>query len=110
MINSPPEKPERSWREPASARSDDRPGQAHSRPWDTPDVTAIDRVMLFDEDAERAASIASSLESIGLSSVPCHRGRDAVAMLRRESPAVAVVVGGEARLPRLSAVARPSGI
>jgi signal transduction histidine kinase len=73
-------------------------------------VTAIDRVMLFDEDAERAASIASSLGSIGLTSVPCPRDRDAVSMLRSERPAVAVVVGGDARFPGLTAVARPSGV
>jgi signal transduction histidine kinase len=73
-------------------------------------VTANDRVMLFDEDAERAASIAGALESIGLTTVRCHREPDAPAALRREKPAVAVVVGGETSFPGLNADARAAGI
>jgi len=73
-------------------------------------VTANDRVMLFDEDTERAASIADSLASIGLTIIQCHRQHDALETLRRDSPAVAVVVGGDARFPGLNAGARASGI
>jgi len=66
--------------------------------------------MVFDEDEQRAGSIAGSLDSIGLTTSRCHRGDEALAALRRESPAVAVVVGAEERFPGLNAGARASGI
>jgi len=72
-------------------------------------VSANDRVMLFDEDEGRAATIADSLASIGLSTIRCHREPEALAALRRENPALAVVVGGETRFPGLGAAARDSG-
>jgi len=66
--------------------------------------------MVFDDDARRASSIAGTLDSIGLTTVQCHREEEALAALRREGPAVALVVGGEARFPGLNGGARASGI
>jgi len=66
--------------------------------------------MVFDPDARRAAELVESLDSIGLKAIPCHREGEALAALRRESPAAAVVVGGDARFPGLEAGARASGI
>jgi signal transduction histidine kinase len=73
-------------------------------------VTANDRVMLFDEDAQRAASIADALDSMGLTTIRHRRERDALTDLLREGPSVAVVVGGDAGFPGLTAGARASGI
>jgi len=56
-------------------------------------VTANDRVMVFDEDARRAGSIAETLDSIGLTTIQCHRQEEALAALRREGPALALWSG-----------------
>jgi len=73
-------------------------------------VTANDRVMVFDQDAQRAASIVDTLASIGLTCTQVNHGHDALAALRRDGPAVAVVVGGDVTFPGLPAAARSAGI
>jgi len=73
-------------------------------------VTANDRVMVFDRDEQRAASLADFLRSAGLMTVQSPRERDPGDALREEGPAIALVVGGEAGFPGLSTAARASGI
>jgi len=79
---------------------------------ETPDVTAIDCVMLFDED-ERAgwlATIAASLGAANLTTERCHEPRAAIAELRRVKPAVAVIVGADEPFGGLSGAAKALGI
>ncbi|WP_435008159.1 sensor histidine kinase [Tundrisphaera lichenicola] len=69
-------------------------------------MTATDRVLVFDEEAGRAAMIAASLNAADLATDRCHDPRDAVMVLRRVRPAVAVVVGGDGVFGGLAEAAR----
>ncbi len=73
-------------------------------------MTAPDRVMIFDVDAGRAAKIAGPLEDSGLATAHGSRPAEAADLLRKERPALAVVVLAAGPFPGLLEAARAVGI
>ena len=76
-------------------------------------MTVPDRVMIFDVDADRSATLAGTLAALGLVAGQCNRPSEAVEALGRERPSLAVVVevdGQAGSFPGLVKAARARGV